>query len=430
MKVGGLVRQGCVLALFSAVAAWGQSHLNGIYLTSPLGVSWGYDDNFVANSQRLDDTITLLTGPTFAWDRTTHQSTFSIDYRPEFEFFSRNTNLDAWNHASNMRFSRRLNGRTTFDAGNSFMVTSDSSSELQNSLVLLPYGRFLQNTFFADVRYRIDHATRLTFRFDNALTTMDLPGDLKGRLNEVGSAGTVSLDRDLTSRQSVSVNYSFLHVDPLNRQTGGSSTNVNLLLAGYAFQVNPTLLLRVTAGGIAGSESAFSGSAAVEKQFDGIWVAAGYQRYLGFFTGLAPLQRTTPDLTPFANGLVPNSIYQVFSLRASGQLTRHIGLEGVAQRAFNSIDGRGAGVRSLIGQLKVTYRLNRRWALFVRAEHYGQNLSQFSDQALARNRYIAGVEFALSKPPEKQGARDRRATADSEEAKQPDHQLPEEKQFQ
>ena len=218
----------------------------------------------------------------------------------------------------------------------------------------------------------------------------------------------ITIDRNITSHQTLTGNYSFLHVDPLDRQTGGSSTNVNLLMAGYAYQINPTLLLRATAGAISGSESAFSGSLAVEKQLGGVWFAAGYQRYLGFFAGLAPLGRQSMDVL-FANGLVPNSVYQVFSLRASGQLTRRVSLEGVAQKAINRAGSAGGGVHSLIGQLKVSYHVTRQFAFFVRAEHYGQNVSPFSDQGLSRNRYMAGVEIALSKPPEKSGARDRRA---------------------
>ena len=40
---------------------------NGFYLTSPLGLSSGYDDNFVVNGRALDDTVSILTGPTAAW---------------------------------------------------------------------------------------------------------------------------------------------------------------------------------------------------------------------------------------------------------------------------------------------------------------------------------------------------------------------------
>src|ERR1700733_9110180 len=163
------------LAWLSAAPDWAQERPNGFYLTSPLSVSAGYDSGFVANSQTLDDTVTLLTGPTFDWIRSTHRTEFSLDYQPQAELFANHSYLDEWNHTSTMRFSRRMNSRITVDAGNSFLSTMDSSLQLQNSLLLLPLGRFTQNSFYADLGYRLDYATKLTFRFDNAITTMDLP---------------------------------------------------------------------------------------------------------------------------------------------------------------------------------------------------------------------------------------------------------------
>jgi hypothetical protein len=429
MRTRRSLSAGICLALCATIPAWSQTRPNGFYLTSPLSIGSGYDQNFMVASNpsgTLDDSITLLTLPTLDWTLSTHQTTFSVDYRPEFELFADHSELNAWNHSSTMRYSRTINSRTTIDAGNSFLSTSDSSAELQNSLVLLPYGRFTQNTFYADVRYRIDTVTKLTFRFDNAITTMDLPGALQGRLNEVGSAGTVTLDRALTSRQSLSGSYSYLYVDPLNRQTGGSPTGVDLLMLSYSYQIDPTLLVRCSAGGITGSESAFNGSAAIEKQLGGVWLAAGYQRYLGFFNSVDALGQPSVNVIPFANGVTPDSVYQVVSLRASGQLTKRVGLELVAQKAFTQVDSAGLSIRSLIGQLKVSYKLNRRFALFVRAEHYGQNINEFSNLPLSRNRFLAGVEVVLSKPPEPAGQHDRRAipAQDSGETKQGDGQSP------
>src|ERR1700683_3286072 len=256
MRIGRAILPMLAFAWFSEVPGWAQERPNGFYLTSPLSVSAGYDSGFVANSQTLDDEVTLLTGPTFDWIRSTHRTEFSLDYQPQAELFANHSYLDGSNHTSTMRFSRRMNSRITVDAGNSFLSTVDSSLQLQNSLLLLPLGRFTQNSFYTDLGYRLDHATKLTFRFDNAITTMDLPAALKGRLNEVTTAGTITLDRSLTSRQTLSGSYSFLHVDPLHPEAGGSATNVNLLILGYTYQIDPTLLVRLTAGYVEGSESA------------------------------------------------------------------------------------------------------------------------------------------------------------------------------
>ncbi len=83
-----------VLIFSSSTLGWAQEHPNGFFLTSPLSLSSGYDDNFVVGSQRQDDIVSLLNAPAFTWMRSTHRTTFSVDYQPEFEFFARGSGLE------------------------------------------------------------------------------------------------------------------------------------------------------------------------------------------------------------------------------------------------------------------------------------------------------------------------------------------------
>jgi len=245
----------------------------------------------------------------------------------------------------------------------------------------------------------------------------------------VTTAGTVTLDRSLTSRQTLSGSYSFLHVSPLDPEAGGSPTNVDLLILGYAYKIQPTLLIRLTGGGVEGSEAAFNGSAAVEKQWGGMWMAAGYQRYLGFFGALPFVGGPSAAAIPFASGITAGSTYQVFSVRAFGQLTKRVGLEASGQKALNGVNDKGIGVRSLIGQLRLSYKITDRFVLFARAEHYGQNINEFSDQGLSRNRYVGGIEVVISRPPERSNLKNQHGKA-PQDATQPNSgeaQAPEEK---
>ncbi len=226
------------LGLSVGTGAWAQEHPNGFYLTSPLTVSSGYDQNFVVDAQRIQDIVTLLVGPEVTWLRTTHRSQFTLEYQPEVELFARNPGLDAFNSSAKMRFLHRINARWSMDAGDVFLTTMDPSRALVNSLLLLPRGRFFENDFYSTLGYRINEATKVSFRFDNAVTTMDLTGPFAGRLNVVTTAGTVNLDRSLTSHQKLSASYSFLHGHPLNPETGGSANNVHLLNLGYTYEVN------------------------------------------------------------------------------------------------------------------------------------------------------------------------------------------------
>jgi len=386
-----------VVALLSAGAASGQTHPDGFFLQTPLSLSSGYDSNITSGSRTLSDTVTLLTDPTLAWFTSTRRTEFSLDYQPEFEFFARNPVLDAWNHASTLRLSHRINSRWSMHVGDYFLSTMDSMRKLENSLVLLPRGRFDQNTFFSDLVYRVNSTTKVTFRFDNALTLVAIPA-LDGRLDNLSTAGTVAVDRLFSSHHQITASYSFLHVTPLNQAATATASNVNLLLLAYTFTVNPGLLIRLSGGGIEGSEAAFNGAATVEKKLGGVWLAGGYQRYLGFFGGLTPVGGVVVTAPGFDSGVTPNSVYHVFSLRAAGALSRRIGLQAEAQRALGGVDASGEGIKSDVIQARLDYKLNDTVTFFVRADHYAQNINPFLDQSLSRNRYFCGIEIALGRP--------------------------------
>ena len=411
MRRGLLVLLGIVPALLAEVAGWAQQRPNGWYLTSPLSFSEGYDDNFVVNSRALSDTVVILMAPSVAWFKSTHRTTLSLDYQAEFEFFSRHRDLNAWNHSATLRYSYRINSRMSADAGDSFLSTSDASRRLADSQFLLPRGRFQQNSFFAGLKYRLDHRTVLVFRFDNAITTMALSGSLAGQFNQMTNAGTVTLDHTVSRHHSVTGSYAYLRVRPFDRgsSAGYSYQAVHSVNAGYMYTVNPGLLFRVTGGVVRGREFAYTAGGAVEKQLGGLWVMAGFQRYLSFFGGLAPTGGAASGTVPFANGLLPDSVFEAASLRARGQLTQRVGL------AFNGQMGRasfgGRGVRSLIGQSRLDYKLSERFIVFARAEYYGQNVSQFLESPLSRRSYLGGLEIVLSRPPEPEDTLRRRGKA-------------------
>lgn len=237
---------------------------------------------------------------------------------------------------------------------------------------------------------------------------MTLPAPLTNQFNLMTNAGTVTLDHTLTKHHSVTGSYSYVRVRPFdgNGSAGSSYPAVQTLNAGYLYTVNPGLLLRATGGVVRGPEFAYTAGGAVEKQLGGLWLMAGFQRYLSFLGGFAPGVGTANGAIPFADGLLPNSVFEAASLRVRGNLTKRVGLDFNGQMGRASVVGRG--VRSLIGQARVDYKLNDRLTVFARAEYYGQNVSEFSSFPLSRSRYFGGLEIVLSRPPETDVASRRR----------------------
>ena len=389
---------GSVLSLHLAVPARAQERPNGIYLTSPLSLSSGYEDNFLSGSGMLDGSVSVLTSPTFSWITNTHRSMFSVDYKAEFDIFARDETLNTWNHAANLHFRRQINARLSLDAADSFLSTMDPTRTLTNSLLMLPRGRYQENASYARLAYRLDHRTVLSARFDDAVTTMDLPGELARRLDRVGFAGTVTVDHTVTRHHAVSGNYAYLYVHPLQTGPSAFGTGVQNVNLGYIYTVNPGLTVRAFGGVTRAAQSSFTGAAAVDKKVGGVWLSAGYQRYLAFFGGLAPIGAPAGPL-PFAAGLAPNSVYQVASLRAWGHLTNRFGLEGTLQRALSGVTPDNRGIKSVIAQLRLDYKLRERLTVFTDLAFYGQNISEFSTFPLSRRRYFGGLEIALTRPP-------------------------------
>jgi hypothetical protein len=293
------------------------------------------------------------------------------------------------------------------DAGDSFLSTEDASRSLGDSQFLLPRGRFQQNSFYAGLKYRFGHRTQLFFRFDNAITNMTLAGTHTRAIDQMTSAGTVTLDHTVDRHHSVTGSYAYLRIRPLagNGLTGYSQA-VNAVNAGYMYTVTPGLAFRATGGVVHGGAFAYTGGAAMEKQWRGLWLMAGYQRYLSFFGGFAPTAGPAGGTVPFANGAQPNSLFQTASLQVRGDLTKHWGVALDGQRGTGSLGVRS--VRSLIVKTRVNYRLSGRVTVFASAEYYGQNIGQFSESPLSRRRYFGGLEIALSRPPALENAPRRR----------------------
>jgi hypothetical protein len=221
-----------VLVVYSVASACAQQ-ADGFRFATPLSLSTGYDNNFVAGSQVLDDTVSILTAPTLSWTKVTHRANFSVEYEPEFELFSGHQDLNAWNHSATLRFTQRISDR-------------------------------------------------------------------------------------------------------------------------------------LSGGLIRGGQSQFIGAATVEKRLSGVWVAAGYQRYLGFFCGLALTGAAPAGTIPFVSGLAAGSLFQVASVRAWGKLTRRTGVEGSVQRVLNGLNPQGQAVNSLVGHFRLDYKLSERLAVFAR----------------------------------------------------------------
>lgn len=394
LSAGVLTAAGLFLTLSPALA---QDRLNGFFLTSPIELSEGYDSGFVAQAKSFNDYETLLAGPTMSWLRTTHRTEFSIDYQPEFEMFARYGNFDSWNHSSTMRMTHQINSRWSLVAGNSLIATTDPTRALGNSLVLLPRGRYVQDSFYGGVGYKINGTTKLDFRYDGAVNTMQLPAPITGELDHAANSISATLDKSLSSTQSISGTYAFLHFTPFNPAVSGNPTNVQVVNGTYTYNLGESTVLRAAGGFVGGPQNAVTWGVTAEHTFGRLWTAAGYERYVGFFGGLTPATGPQSSEIPFAQAETPSAVYQVVSVRAKGQVWRKFWLEVAAQRATDTGNDTTQGINSKIGMAKLEYRLTDRFWIFARADYYGQNINRFIDSPFNERRVYLGIELNVAR---------------------------------
>jgi hypothetical protein len=392
-----------VLSVSLGIPGWGQR--NGFHLNAPLSLSTGQDEGFVADGQRLNDTVSILTAPDLALTAHDRRTRFSLSYQPEFEKFWRYHRQDSWNHLATLRLDYQIAPRWTLSGGDSFLSTQDASRQLADSPVLLPRGRLTENSADLGLTFHWSRKTTLGFQVDHTIITARLPGLARpDLLDQTGGAGTASWQRTLNAHHALSAGYSYLRFYPLHRQQDSPTPFrpwiTHKLSLSYVWTVNPDLIFQFSGGGIRDPRYAYTAAAAVQKRLGGIWVKAGYERYLSFLGGTTRFGAAVPATPTFLEGPVPNALYQTFSARIYGNLTPRLGLDFRGLRGQNNTLVEGLALRSTSGRFRIHYRLTERLIAFVSCELYRQNANDFLQLPLSRQRYFGGLDIVLSKPTE------------------------------
>lgn len=373
----------------------------GLSITGPLTFVGGREHLRFADSKPISDHFWSLSPGTFSWVGLRPRLEVSLHYRPEFELFRNHRELNAWNHTADFRLTSRVTQRLTFDAGDRFLAA-----------LVLPRGRFRDNSAYAGLRYTWSPRTTLGLRLDNSITEFALPkGSRRGLFDLFDTAGTASLSRGtasvsrfFTPRQKLGFGYSYARFNLPWRVTEApdgslSSGPVHHVSVEYGYNNERGLLLEFSGGGIVQGDGLFHQfSGRLEKRWGEFSIAVGYQRGLSLFGFGAPglgAGGVIPDFG-LSNGLLPSVMYEAGMLELSAPVTRRLGV-GFATLAARTDSGRGEReVRGLLGRARLSYRVAERWAIFAGGELQSQNLSAFAGIPVARRRYFGGLEFYLS----------------------------------
>ncbi len=186
-----------ILALLAASPVLAQ---DGFRFTSPVDITIGRDDGFLAHNQILTDTILTVRPPQLSFLHKSPRAGLTVNYQPEIELFNKNRDLNALNHMGTASFTFRITDRLHFNAGDDALMTQDPTRSIAGSLTFLPRQRFKQNMAYAAVNYAMTRRDTVSVRFDNVAAS-----------SRVRTAGTASLAHMFGRKQTVTARYSLLN---------------------------------------------------------------------------------------------------------------------------------------------------------------------------------------------------------------------------
>lgn len=374
---------------------------NGFQFTSPATLSVGRDSKFLTGKQELEDTVLLLTAPTLALLKTTPRAELVLSYEPEFEMFAEHRELQAWNHAAELRFDYRMSRRSSLRAGGSLTVTQDPARRLAGSLFILPRSNYRATTAYLHFGHRVNRRTSIDLRLDNTTTKIVLPEIVTpGLFDQMGTGATLTLSQILAERHTLNTSYSLLKPTLLSRVPDSSMQPDSLLRPvhnislAYGYSTPEGLSTQLSAGVTRSSRTSYVLSGQLEKRTPTVHLTLGYSRHVSFFgTFSSPSQH--PDLVVSAQGFLPSSLFQAADLRLRGNVSSRLDLELRARASRTSSEAVERNIEALWGSLHFGYRLTDRLLAFLQAELYGQRFNELLGAPLSRQRYFGGIRVLL-----------------------------------
>lgn len=382
---------------------------SGYYWTAPLSMSAGRDSQRLKDSgnQTLTGAVSLFSAG-LSLLRLTPRTEFSLAYEPEFEQFDNSEASGAWNHDARFQVNYRGGRRFTLRAGTHFLSTADPTRHLAESFILLPRGRFKQNSLHADLAYRLNSRTDVGFRFDNTATIFASDESFDtGISNQMTTAGTVAISRLLAARHRLVGSYSFLKLSPLNGDGEVSEASsfsfrpAGSLSAAYGYVVNRDISFHLSGGIVHGPALSYTFGGRLESRLGFLQLTAGYERYLSFLGGLTSNGAGFTARVRPVEGLLPSSLLDSIAVSLRGKLNNRVGIEIRARASETHSKFVEPDIKSLFGRVRVDYQATDRLLFFSTLDLFHQNSSELAVASAprARTRYFGGIEVVLSSSP-------------------------------
>ncbi len=390
-----------VLLLLCAAAGWAQQNsFPNFYFTTPLNIHSGRDFGVLDGTRKVDDTVVLLTGPTFTLWKPAPRGDFSLTYEPQFEFFTHYGDLSSWNHQAALKWRYKMTPRLSIDVGDQFVATRDNSLRF-NSTFLLPRGPYRENAAYLRVNYDWSPTTRITAHFDNAFVSfredhVARPLFFSRLTNSYG----FTVEHRPNSKLKLTGDYSYVRAHSFDKYDRSG-----FLVAPYApshaaaftcdYNLTPRLLLEVSGGYVRNRINSYVASGLVERRFRRVAIGGGFSRYLSYLGSPATPGIQVSSGVVLGHSLPPNTISDTGSFRVKGDLSNRVGLE-LMLVGTRTTGVKDKNLKGMLARVQVSYKLADHVALFWRGQFLGQNANELIPTAISRKGVFGGIEYTFS----------------------------------
>jgi hypothetical protein len=170
----------------------------------------------------------------------------------------------------------------------------------------------------------------------------------------------------------------------------------HVVSATYTYAKDPGLLFEMSGGVMRDREMSYLMSLQVERRFDRLWIAGGFQRFLSIF-GTLPFQGAAPaGSVTLPNGVQGRSLFSALTGRVGGKINRRTQLEMSVSLSKSTANFVAHDLNSAIARGRITYSLTDRVGIFADVDSFYENASDTATTQYSRQRYFGGVQVRFS----------------------------------
>lgn len=356
---------------------WGHFSLFSASLT---GI---YDSNFLQSMTPEAAQSTFL-NTLVVYSLRRRRTQFDLQYMPTVWAANGQVHNDFANHAVDGFTSRALSRRWAVDLHDNFRYSPQQfgwttpsfapdfiSNTAQSNAFLLADQKMLMNNFNATLNGELGERSRISVGYTETFIRLSPLSDnnsnsIYGVTSEENiSAFTANWNRNLTRRNSVSVNYQF---ESMYEHYSGLRTHFQNVLLGYTRTLRPTLTLSLQAGPGWSSYHGGVGSSPRTRTAEG-----SFSLFKSFREGGIALSFTRSN--NFV-GVISNAYNNRYDVSVAHKLARRwrtqVGYSYVQQELTNS-----KRLNSGLANVSLDYSLTRNWSLFSSYHYFTYTGAQF-----------------------------------------------------